>query len=281
MSRPWMPLYVADYLADTGHLTAAEHGAYLLLIMHYWTRKGLPKDERQLARIARLSPEEWSASRDTLAALFGEGWTHKRIDGELARCDEISDKRRAAVQQRKDRQPTSEATNVVQLNTHARVVVTVDDKDDHKKEDTVPARENDYDRLHRALSEAAGEMPCAASPDISPIFAMIADGWSLDMQILPAIRDMALRKKRPTSWKYVAVTIRAQAEEARGRGPPPAVAMPATQPMKKVLVKWDTPQWWAWDAHLKATTGKGSPKSPRDDGWWFESEWPPKAEATA
>ena len=84
MKRPWMPLYIADYLADTAHLSAAEHGAYLLLIMHYWRKGGLPDDDAQLARIARMSPEEWSKVRPIIEAFFEPGWTHKRIEKELA-----------------------------------------------------------------------------------------------------------------------------------------------------------------------------------------------------
>lgn len=86
MSPPWMPLYVADYLADTTHLSASEHGAYLLLIMNYWQKGSLPKDDAILARICRMSSREWSKSRDVLQALFGDGWTHHRIDSELEKA---------------------------------------------------------------------------------------------------------------------------------------------------------------------------------------------------
>ncbi|WP_235936087.1 YdaU family protein [Devosia aurantiaca] len=91
-----MPLHIENYLADTGHLTAAEHGAYLMLIMHYWREGSLPDDERIIARISRLTASQWAGSRPILAALFREGWKHKRIDEELSKADDIIEKRRNA-----------------------------------------------------------------------------------------------------------------------------------------------------------------------------------------
>jgi len=95
-NRAWMPLHIENYLSDTGHLTATEHGAYMLLIMEYWRKGGLPTDEKLLARLARMSPEQWAESRDVLAAMFVDGWRHKRIEAELAKADEIISKRKAA-----------------------------------------------------------------------------------------------------------------------------------------------------------------------------------------
>lgn len=96
MSRPWMPLYVADYLRDTRHLTASEHGAYLLLIMQYWTAGSLPSDDARLARIASMSEAEWREARPIIAELFEPGWRHKRIDDELAKSAEKYERRSEA-----------------------------------------------------------------------------------------------------------------------------------------------------------------------------------------
>lgn len=83
----WMPLYWGDYLRDTGHLSAAEHGAYLLLLGHYWvTRRPLPDDDRQLARIARMTPDEWADARSIIQAFFEvrDGhWYQRRLEAEL------------------------------------------------------------------------------------------------------------------------------------------------------------------------------------------------------
>ena len=99
-NRPWMPLDIADYLADTGHLSTLEHGAYMLMIMEYWKQGGLPDDERKLAKITRLTADQWADCRDTLADLFMPGWKHKRVEEELAKAAEIIEKRRGAAHAR-------------------------------------------------------------------------------------------------------------------------------------------------------------------------------------
>jgi uncharacterized protein YdaU (DUF1376 family) len=81
-----MQLYVADYLADTAHLTTEEHGAYLLLIFNYWqTGKSLRKD--RLAFVARLSNERWNSVEGSLKDFFhddGKNWVHFRVESDLA-----------------------------------------------------------------------------------------------------------------------------------------------------------------------------------------------------
>ena len=62
MSRfPSLPLFTDAFLADTGHLTAQETGAYLLLIMMAWRLPGcrLPDDDAKLARWARVDARTW------------------------------------------------------------------------------------------------------------------------------------------------------------------------------------------------------------------------------
>ncbi len=92
-----MPMFWGDYLRDTGHLSPAEHGAYLLLIAHQWTTaKTLPDDDAALGRIARMSPREWRAARRAIEEFFtveNGTWSQKRVAMELTRAREAFEKR--------------------------------------------------------------------------------------------------------------------------------------------------------------------------------------------
>lgn len=81
---PYIQLYVADYLADTVHLTAEEHGAYLLLIFNYWqTGKPIPID--RLQAITKTNGT-WPEVEKKLKPYFTEDngcWLHERIKDDL------------------------------------------------------------------------------------------------------------------------------------------------------------------------------------------------------
>lgn len=133
-NRAWMPLHIADYLADTGHLTAAEHGAYMLLIMHYWQNGSLPENERLIARIARMDAQQWEESRDVLAMLFGPNWTHKRIDSELLKADEIIEKRKSAANARHAKSKPDAHAEQVQITCTDTGALPLTDNQDQKEE---------------------------------------------------------------------------------------------------------------------------------------------------
>jgi uncharacterized protein YdaU (DUF1376 family) len=86
----WMPLYVSDYLSDTMHLSAEQHGAYLLLLMAAWKSAGrLPNNPEQLQAISRLPPAKWKASESVLRAFFfvtPEYWINNRLREELEKA---------------------------------------------------------------------------------------------------------------------------------------------------------------------------------------------------
>ena len=112
MSRTdtWMPLYVGDYLADTGRLTTVGHGAYLLILMDYWRNGPPPDDDGSLAAIARIDRKTWDKElRSVIRSFFklgDDGLLHqKRLDHERAHAIQLSDKRRAAAQSKKHLAP--------------------------------------------------------------------------------------------------------------------------------------------------------------------------------
>lgn len=83
----WMPWYITDYLGDTTHLNAEQHGAYLLLLARAWTHDGyIPGDDSLLSSIARMTPAQWKKNRTIILDFFEKdesGYFQARLSEEL------------------------------------------------------------------------------------------------------------------------------------------------------------------------------------------------------
>jgi uncharacterized protein YdaU (DUF1376 family) len=211
-----MPLDIDAYLADTGHLSVIEHGAYMLLIMRYWKDGGLPDDEERVRVFSRLSPSQWAESRANIAAFFDDHWHHKRIDAELAKASEIIAKRKSAGQQRHSKPPA-----------HAEQVLTpIPLPEPRQKEDTPQAQQPlasrgraELDRLESDLREAARAEtdPSPGLMVLAPILGLLDAGCDLNADVLPTVRALAARaKRRPTTWDYYTAAIREANARRRG-----------------------------------------------------------------
>ena len=96
-TKVWMPVYIGDLLADTGHLTPAEFGAYHYILYQQWRMGPIP--DRSLKAVTRLSDAQWSESEGTLKAflcLDADGhWYQSRALKEKRKSDAVSERNKA------------------------------------------------------------------------------------------------------------------------------------------------------------------------------------------
>ncbi|WP_133253903.1 DUF1376 domain-containing protein [Escherichia coli] len=209
---PYMQLYIADYLADTMHLSAEEHGAYLLLMFNYWqTGKPIPKN--RLAKISRLTNERWADVEPSLREFFcdnSDEWVHLRIEEDLASVREKLTKKSAAgkasvqarrsrkeayVQTKQERDLTGVQTNVGVVFEHdANTKATNKDTDlkelnpthNVRERESIPTSESHGAPLQTAepeyldgLSEPIGKFSMTTVWQPSPDFRQRAAVWGM------------------------------------------------------------------------------------------------------
>lgn len=84
---PSLPLFTDAFIADTGHLSAQETGAFLMLLMMAWRSPDcqLPDDDDRLARWARVDRRTWARIKPIVMefwTLANGTWTQKRLSKE-------------------------------------------------------------------------------------------------------------------------------------------------------------------------------------------------------
>lgn len=203
-SKPWMPLYIADYLADTAHLGALESGGYLHLIMHYWQNGGLPADDRHLARIARMTDQQWSETRTTIAAFFQSDWKHKRIDKELANAKRISRKRSASAKQRWSK---SDATDM-QLHTQSQ-------SQSHSQEERTDAAP---DGAHSDEADLFRRGKTLLGKNSGGLITQLLQAKSKNVALARSALEMAASKQDPREYIGAIIRGRDAPDDARAKG---------------------------------------------------------------
>lgn len=157
MSDHYLKLYVGDYLADTGHLSTVEHGAYLLLLMHSWRTGPLPDDDARLAAIARMSRPEWRRVADVIRAFFTStdaGLIQRRLERERNERTNKQAQQSAAGK-------ASAAQRTLQRNANERST-DVATNEPTKGQPPLP----ELDQEERKVPPSAAAVPAAVEPPI-------------------------------------------------------------------------------------------------------------------
>lgn len=119
---PALPLFTDAYLGDTRHLTAAQHGAYLLLLMTAWRSAdcSLPDNDIMLAKWAAMNMRTWLHNKDVVMAFWKKDaqqkWYQPRLIDERKHAADVRNKNvlagKASALKKKGRHLTSVITDV-------------------------------------------------------------------------------------------------------------------------------------------------------------------------
>lgn len=276
-AKPWMPLYVADYLQDTAHLSAAEHGAYLLLIMYYWANGSLPDEDKRLARIARMTEAEWQEAKPVVAEFFSDGWKHGRIEFEMTEAARISAAGKAggrasaeARQRSRNDQPTIDERSANDLATIGQALQS---QSHSKKEDmgaTRPPADEKFEEFKKAYPRRRGANPW--KPARAQWDAALRAGASSE-QIIAAVKAGVGYDTSKIDTEYIPQAVK-WLRDRRFED----YALPNNVVLIGFYAAAESGELAAWDAHKRAEAGTNMPRD-KNGGWYVPTRWPPGYEA--
>lgn len=298
MSLPRMSWHIGDYKRDTGHLRTVEHGAYFLLIMHYWARGALPNDDGQLARIAGMTDKEWRVARPTLAAFFQPGWRHGRVEDELAAARERSASAATSASHRWSKRNASAHANASQSHSEGTAI------EPHPIRNAIPSPSpSQEERKISPSARAVGEPTrTQTKARIEQLFEELwakkpkRDGANPKMpalkkflQLLPLaeqVREAAAREIIDACGRWADTERKSGREgtekvaqlitwlnQSRWVDYQPEAPAVATAPVGFYATD-ESPELDAWDAHYRTTKGINAPRD-NHFGWRFPTQWPP------
>lgn len=195
MTSTWMPLYIGDYLKKTMHLSAEEHGAYLLLIMNYWCNGKITDDRENLQNISKLP---YKVLEKNVLKFFktADGFlTHDRIDKEQVISLELKQKKSEAgkkgmdVRYQKPNTPPNKTPNK-DLTDYITEGLT--------KSNQSPSPSHPSLRSEKTPPSDEGGPPVVATP-----FQKLIDVWNQTAgEKLPKVKELSEARKKTLRLRY-------------------------------------------------------------------------------
>ena len=214
-----IPLHIGDLITDTMHLSAAELGAYVrLIVVHYRIGVvGLPDDDAQLRRITGLDNKTWKLSRTTILSFFDlsgdRRWVHGKVQKVLSGIQSVQEQNRAKAFKRWS---SADAPAVPEQSSgNATAMQSISQKPEAR------SKETDDDSGAKTPFERVYDYGCSVFPHLatqatSPIHQWLEGGADIDRDILPEIKRLHEKGVQPRGWGLFTQDI-ATAKERSGK----------------------------------------------------------------
>lgn len=236
-------LYIGDYQRDTAHLSVTEHGAYLLMLQHYYaTEKPLPTG-KALHRMLRAQDKDEREAIDAVVAQFWketpDGLVNGRADAEITKANAQADTNRTIAQAREARRKASRTEHEQSTNR-----ATNDQPNHSQTPDTRLSERTSAESARPPDGTKAGAMCLAmrraglsaVNPGDPRLLALIEQG-ATEAEFVGIAGEAAAKQK---GWGWVLAALQARRADAAAINLAPLVEPPKNDAAEKTQQMLDS-----------------------------------------
>jgi uncharacterized protein YdaU (DUF1376 family) len=237
-------LYIGDYQRDTAHLSVTEHGAYLLMLQHYYaTEKPLPVG-KALHRMLRAQDKAEREAIDNIAGQFWRttdaGLVNDRADAEIGKASAQADTNRGIAQAREAARKAARQRHESSTNraTDGEPNQTPDTRHQDKSAEDFGSPSPPAPDLEGHSPTAAGlacrAMRAAGMPDVNPgdprLLALLEQGAT--QAELSSVAEEGAKRGKGFAWALATLVGRRSDAAAIALAAPPPSTVASAEPVK-------------------------------------------------